>query len=293
MNLFLVAVFSVIVYLASKALADALDLLETNQVAPAACLGGCFMPLLGALPDAMLVLVTTNSQAQVSTGMGILVGSNVVLLTFPWFMGLFNGRRNLRNLSAKKRRLVAQYRDENVADALEVFWEEASPGRCCRAKVAAAICTRRFWSETGVTVYTEVSGQARLMMGTMIPFIVVQCVAFVGTEEQTQLACLVTSGLCLVMVFALIALQCVDQGKRSTEYKRYRGHRRAYRKQLMWLQYGAFYGRADAREIDSVMDKVGGGGGGVLGPSKCILSERETRGAEERHTESHIESHTE
>ena len=58
-----------------------------------------------------------------------------------------------------------------------------------------------------VTVYTEVAVQAKLMMGTMLPFIFVQTVAFVGTVEQTQLACLYVSYLpCTGRVFSKFKL---------------------------------------------------------------------------------------
>ena len=58
-----------------------LELLGTGLV------GGLLLPILGALPDAMLILVsglsgsTEIAQSQVYVGMGLLAGSTVMLLS--------------------------------------------------------------------------------------------------------------------------------------------------------------------------------------------------------------------
>ena len=87
--------YGILVYFASAMLTTAMDALESAQFGTAACLGGCFMPLLGAAPDAMLIVATTTSQASVAFGVKILANSNVVLLTIPWVIALFMGRRPL------------------------------------------------------------------------------------------------------------------------------------------------------------------------------------------------------
>ncbi len=84
-----------LVYFASSILASAVDALESARFGTAACLGGCFMPLLSAAPDAMLIVSTTTSQASVTFGLKILANSNMLLLTVPWAIALFYGRRPL------------------------------------------------------------------------------------------------------------------------------------------------------------------------------------------------------
>lgn len=62
-------------------------------------LGGLLLPILGGLPDAIMILVSgmsadTNSEAQqqVAVGMGTLAGSTIMLLTVPWSLSLILGR---------------------------------------------------------------------------------------------------------------------------------------------------------------------------------------------------------
>ncbi|KAF4378902.1 hypothetical protein F8388_021989 [Cannabis sativa] len=67
----------------------------------------CFFPILGALPDAMLILVSGLSgtpevaQSQVSVGMGLLAGSTVMLLTVIWGTCIVVGKCDIENSAAK------------------------------------------------------------------------------------------------------------------------------------------------------------------------------------------------
>lgn len=51
--------------------------------------GSVFAPILGALPDGLMVLFSglgPDAQTKMSTGMGAMVGSTVMMLTLPWFI---------------------------------------------------------------------------------------------------------------------------------------------------------------------------------------------------------------
>lgn len=73
-------------------------LLLVPSLAP--IVGSVVLPILGAVPDGMIVLFSgmgPNAQEQVSVGVGALAGSTVMLLTFPWFISVFVGRVTLEN----------------------------------------------------------------------------------------------------------------------------------------------------------------------------------------------------
>uniref|UniRef100_A0A2N9J4Q0 EF-hand domain-containing protein n=1 Tax=Fagus sylvatica TaxID=28930 RepID=A0A2N9J4Q0_FAGSY len=89
-NIFLIAVYGYLMFLAASYLSHGSELLL--EILGPGIIGGLFLPILGALPDAMLILVsglsgtTETAQSQVSIGMGLLAGSTVMLLTVlqPW-----------------------------------------------------------------------------------------------------------------------------------------------------------------------------------------------------------------
>jgi hypothetical protein len=59
-------------------------------------IGGLVLPVLGALPDGAIVLVSgalgPNPQEQLNIGVGTLAGSTIMLLTIPWAVGLWLAR---------------------------------------------------------------------------------------------------------------------------------------------------------------------------------------------------------
>lgn len=68
--------------------------------------GSIVLPILGAVPDAMIgncinneiVLFSglgENAEEELSVGVGALAGSTVMLLTVPWFLSVLAGRVDL------------------------------------------------------------------------------------------------------------------------------------------------------------------------------------------------------
>lgn len=60
--------------------------------------GGLLIPILGAIPDAAIVLVSglqSNAQCSVATGVGTLAGSTIMLLTIPFAFSIFAGVRDM------------------------------------------------------------------------------------------------------------------------------------------------------------------------------------------------------
>lgn len=84
-------------------------------------MGTVVLPVLGAVPDGMMVLVSgigPQAQEEVMVGVGTMAGSTVMLLTAIWYVSVLGGRVNL-NAKGK-----AQYkRPANAPDD----WEKLSP----------------------------------------------------------------------------------------------------------------------------------------------------------------------
>ncbi|KAI3860943.1 hypothetical protein MKX03_001390 [Papaver bracteatum] len=87
-NLFLIIIYGALMFLAARFLSTGSELLL--EILGPGIVGGLFLPMLGALPDALLILVSGISgtkevaQEQVLVGMGLLAGSTVMLLTLLW-----------------------------------------------------------------------------------------------------------------------------------------------------------------------------------------------------------------
>ena len=59
-----------------------------------------FLPIVGAVPDAMIVLFSGlghNVKDKIDIGVGDLAGSTIMLLTLPWFFANLGGRVDLKN----------------------------------------------------------------------------------------------------------------------------------------------------------------------------------------------------
>ncbi|KAK4387112.1 Sodium/calcium exchanger NCL [Sesamum angolense] len=100
-NLFLILVYGYLMFLAATYLSNGSELLL--EILGPGIVGGLFLPVLGALPDAMLILVSglsgsrETAQSQVSVGMGLLAGSTVMLLTLIWGTCIIVGKCDIEN----------------------------------------------------------------------------------------------------------------------------------------------------------------------------------------------------
>jgi len=151
-NLFLCAVLGVILAFAAKTIADGSDLLL--EVLHPGVIGGFVIPLLGALPDALIILVSgIGSQEQVReeiyVGMGTLCGSTIMLLTIAWTGGLLAGRTDI-------------VRGVSVDHRLTHKWNIL---------------------HTGVTTMSDIRVNAVIMVVTLLPYFVIQIVSFVDFPQ--------------------------------------------------------------------------------------------------------------
>lgn len=127
-----------------------LDILDPGFI------GGFVLPVLGALPDATIVLVSClgpieEAQSQLAIGMGTLAGSTIMLLTLPWFASLFVARCDIVNGEA--------------------------------VDLQAAPFTRASWREQGVSVDKSVPMTAIIMLVTGLSYVIVQGPAFAWATQ--------------------------------------------------------------------------------------------------------------
>lgn len=105
-NLFLVVVYGFLMLKAAELLSDGSDMLLA--VINPGIIGGLVLPILGASPDALLILISgvtaskENAKSQILVGMGLLAGSTVMLLTIVWGSCLIVGRCDLQEVGNGK-----------------------------------------------------------------------------------------------------------------------------------------------------------------------------------------------
>jgi hypothetical protein len=92
-NLMLMVAYGFVLSCGAKLISDGAEMLL--EVSNPVIVGGLVLPILGALPDAAMILVSglgPDAQEQLSVGVGTLAGSTIMLLTIPWLGGLLIGR---------------------------------------------------------------------------------------------------------------------------------------------------------------------------------------------------------
>ncbi|KAK4577013.1 hypothetical protein RGQ29_027500 [Quercus rubra] len=176
-NIFLIAVYGVLMFISAKLLSNGSELLL--EILGPGIIGGLFLPILGALPDAMLILVsglsgsTETAQSQVSVGMGLLAGSTVMLLTIIWGSCVIVGKCDLVDS-------VAQDAEDTKGFNL---------------------------TESGVSTDIWTSYSARMMVISVIPFLVVQIPQLLNSTSGRHLAVLIG----LIVAFLLLIAYCLFQ----------------------------------------------------------------------------------
>ncbi|CAM8995295.1 unnamed protein product [Rhodiola kirilowii] len=176
-NVFLIVVYGSLMYLAATYLSTGSELLL--EILGPGIVGGLFLPMLGALPDAMLILVSGISgtkevaQEQVFVGMGLLAGSTVMLLTVVWGSCVLIGKTDIVNGVAV---------DSKDTKGFHI-------------------------TESGISTDIWTSYAARLMAISILPFIIVQLPQVLNSKSGRHLAVLVA----LIVSVSLLISYCVYQ----------------------------------------------------------------------------------
>eukprot|EP00252_Welwitschia_mirabilis_P023946 TRINITY_DN6912_c0_g1_i1.p1 TRINITY_DN6912_c0_g1~~TRINITY_DN6912_c0_g1_i1.p1 ORF type:complete len:617 (+),score=99.47 TRINITY_DN6912_c0_g1_i1:58-1908(+) len=177
-NLFLLAVYGFLMFKAASWLSDGSELLLS--VMGPGIVGGLFLPVLGALPDTLLILVSgisgskEEAQQQVVIGMGLLAGSTVMLITALWGSCLLVGKCDLNS------QMVSIDNKD----------------------------TKRFsLCESGVTVDNGTSIASRIMTLAIIPFIVAQIPLIFHLKSAKHISVLIACIVAFVGLFSYCAFQ--------------------------------------------------------------------------------------
>jgi len=127
--------------------------------------GSIVVPILGAVPDGMMVLCSSlgdDAQEQISVGVGALAGSTVMLLTLPWFLSLVSGRVTLKDGQPN-------YKGANKLEVVEGG--------------SVTQLTQTLF-RTGVGIHDQVKSNAKIMFLTTVPFWVMQVPAFMTDKPS-------------------------------------------------------------------------------------------------------------
>ncbi|KAH9622427.1 hypothetical protein KSS87_001727 [Heliosperma pusillum] len=176
-NMFLILVYGYLMFMAATYLSNGSELLL--EILGPGVVGGLFLPILGALPDAMLILVSglsgspAEAQDQVSVGMGLLAGSTVMLLTVIWGTCILVGKCDMDG---------------------QLTLDETD--------------TRGFSLQgSGVSTDIWTSYAARIMAFSVLPFLVVQLPQALSSTSGRHLAVLIS----LIISLLLLISYCVFQ----------------------------------------------------------------------------------
>eukprot|EP00808_Paulinella_micropora_P001721 g45891.t1 len=107
-QLFMMMVYGFILCYCSKLIGSGCDILL--DIYQEGVVGGLLLPVLGAVPDGMIILISgiggtkEEIQEQIKVGVGTLAGSTIMLLTVPWSIGVFLNRREMDPLTGKAAR---------------------------------------------------------------------------------------------------------------------------------------------------------------------------------------------
>jgi Ca2+/H+ antiporter len=175
--LMLLVAYGFVLYQASVLISDGSELLLCVD-GYKKIVGTVVLPVLGAVPDGMIVLFSGLGPAEkvqqaLSVGVGAIAGSTIMLLTIPWAVAIFAGRVSICNIQpgGYKCKLKLDESGKLVQNKLD------PPGN-------------RDLYETGVGCDSSIAMTGKIMMITAVPYVIIQGSAFVakcGTTEQVQM----------------------------------------------------------------------------------------------------------
>ncbi|KAN0031442.1 hypothetical protein ACTFIV_005306 [Dictyostelium citrinum] len=150
-DLILMAGYGVLLAFGAKFISDGSEGLM--EILDPGLIGGLVLPILSALPDAIIIVVAgafgNNPQSQLSIGIGTLAGSTIMLMTIPWSLSLILSRCDIRG-------------GQSIDGTL----------------------THKFsLTKTGTTVDDDTPTNAKVMIVTSISYLIVQGVAFAYLKD--------------------------------------------------------------------------------------------------------------
>ncbi|KAK9085448.1 hypothetical protein Sjap_025859 [Stephania japonica] len=187
-HLFLVVVYEYLLFIAEKYVSKGSEMIF--QLLGPGFFGACAFHVLGALPEALIVLVSglrteESAQEQVFTGVGLLVGSSVLLLTLVWGACVIVGNQEFSELSIKNPKHL----------------------RLTTLKTSRSRKSRSCLTGSGVVTDKETSYTARIMVLSLVPFLVLQLPAVLHLQSGRRIAILISLAISIVLLLAYFLYQ--------------------------------------------------------------------------------------
>ncbi|OVA04264.1 EF-hand domain [Macleaya cordata] len=154
-HLFLIVVYEYLLFLGERYICMGSEL--AFQILGTGIFGASAFQILGAFPEGMIVLVSglskskETAQEKVFTGVGLLAGTTVLLLTLLWGTCVILGKNNFSNDTVSK--------DSKSSTSKQCLWYTK---------------LRSYLTGYGITTDLETSYTARIMVLSVLPFIIVQ-----------------------------------------------------------------------------------------------------------------------
>eukprot|EP00250_Pteridium_aquilinum_P003862 c14138_g1_i1 orf=45-1841(+) len=194
-GLFLLSTYGYIIFRAARLLVEGSELLLL--LLNPGVIGGLVLPLFGVLPDSILILVSgiggskAEAQDDILIGIGLLAGSNVMLLTLLWGICLTLGRCDLKKDLTSKRLFAIEKTRRNRYD----------------------------FFETGVQVDKETRAYAGFMCASIIPLLVVQLPHVFNSSKANNIALLIAcllsfGGLLTYSIYQVMYKKLEDSRRR-------------------------------------------------------------------------------
>ncbi|MCL7040905.1 hypothetical protein MKW94_027132 [Papaver nudicaule] len=153
-HLFMFVVYEYLLFLGEKCICLGSEIVF--QMLGTGVFGACAFEILGAFPEGMIILVSGLSKSKevaeekVLTGVGLLAGSTILLLTLLWGTCVILGKSEFANVSVS---------NNSKSSALQRLWM-GKPGS--------------YLTGSGIVTDHETSYTARIMVVSIVPFIILQ-----------------------------------------------------------------------------------------------------------------------
>ncbi|KAI3918778.1 hypothetical protein MKX01_042098 [Papaver californicum] len=201
-HLFMFVVYEYLLFLGEKCICLGSEIVF--QMLGTGVFGACAFEILGAFPEGMIILVSGLSKSKevaeekVLTGVGLLAGSTVLLLTLLWGTCVILGKSDFSDFSVS---------NDSRSSSLQKSWI-GKP--------------RSYLTGSGIVTDQETSYTARIMVVSIVPFIILQVPSQIINELSygRQIILLITLVVSVAFLLSYFVYQVFEPWiqKRRLEY---------------------------------------------------------------------------
>lgn len=197
-SIFLMLAYGAVLMFAATCIGDGGEAMLDLEIMPPAIIGGILLPVLGAVPDAVIVAVSGLARAtkveverKIAVGIGTLAGSTIMLLCVALPSSLFVGRCDIED-KGEGPVAVDQVLDGQPSDAQK-------DGYC---QGFSSLCQHLY--RTGISHDNTVLRIKWFMAFTSLGYLVVQGPAFSKDKDVIHTSCLVGAIVCFVLLIVYL-----------------------------------------------------------------------------------------